>query len=145
LATAKVWQAITYRLVMLDRKLAGREASPSAAVIDSQSVKINEAGGPRGYDSNNNMLGRKRHAMVDTDGRPLVLQVQPASCVIVTKPSPLLQASPAAFHLSSARCRRRLCCQAGVTRATCIAVEIVRKPAGQVAAALELTGSAGEQ
>src|SRR4051794_1846938 len=38
--SAHVWEAITHRLVMLDRERAGREASPSAAVIDSQSVKI---------------------------------------------------------------------------------------------------------
>jgi transposase len=40
-----VWQRLNHRLVMLDRERAGREASPSAAVIDSQSVKATEAGG----------------------------------------------------------------------------------------------------
>ena len=43
LATRHVWQAITHRLVMLYRERVGREASPSAAVIDSQSVKTTEA------------------------------------------------------------------------------------------------------
>jgi hypothetical protein len=66
-------------LEMLDRELVGREASPSAAIIDSQSVKTTEAGGPRGYDAGKKINGRKRHAMVDTDGRSVMLQVYPAS------------------------------------------------------------------
>jgi transposase len=76
---AGVPQSINHHLVMLDRELAGREASPGAAVIDSQSVNTTEAGGPRGYGAGRKVLGRKRHAMVDTNGRTLVLQVHPAS------------------------------------------------------------------
>jgi len=43
-----VWQSIVHHLVMEDRERVGRDASPSAAVIDSQSVKTTEAGSPRG-------------------------------------------------------------------------------------------------
>jgi len=75
---AGVWQTINHHLVMLDRERSGREASPTAAVVDSQSVKTTEAGGPRGYDAGKKIKGRKRHAMVDTDGRALTLQVHPA-------------------------------------------------------------------
>lgn len=69
---------INHHLVMADRERVGREASPSAAVLDSQSIKTTESGGPRGYDAGKKVKGRKRQALVDTDGRALVLDPQPA-------------------------------------------------------------------
>jgi len=79
LCDAGRWAAINHCLVMADRERARREASPTEAVLDSQSVKTTEAGGPRGYDAGKKVLGRKRQALVDTDGRGLTLQAQPAS------------------------------------------------------------------
>lgn len=56
----------------------GCEPCPSFAVIDSRSVKVTKAGGLRGSDAGKKVMGHKRHAMVDADGRTLELLVHPA-------------------------------------------------------------------
>src|SRR5580704_3355634 len=73
------WQRLMDVLRSRVRIEAGREATPSAASIDSQTVKTTEQGGEHGYDGGKKINGRKRHILVDTMGLLLAVMVTTAA------------------------------------------------------------------
>jgi putative transposase len=75
---AGLFASINQLLVMVAREQAGREAGPTAGVIDSQSFKTTESGGIAGYDAGKKVKGRKRHIVTDTLGFLLFVLIHAA-------------------------------------------------------------------
>ncbi len=127
-----LFETMNHLLVMADRERVGREASPTAAVIDSQSVKTIESGGPRGYDAGKKVKGRKRQVMVDTDGRGLILEPQPANIQDRDGALVVLRLSRRSFPFITKAFADMGFAGDGPANATSITIEIVRKPPDQI-------------
>lgn len=75
-----IWNQALESLRKQMRKAQGRDEEPSAAVIDSQSIKTSAVrGSEKGFDMGKNIWGRKRHALVDTQGNLMEVKVTAAS------------------------------------------------------------------
>ena len=132
-----LFERINHALVMAGRERVGRLASPSAAILDSQSVKTTESGGPRGCDAGKKIKGRKRHALVDTDGRGLILRSHEAGIQDRDGAGPVLKSSRRSFPFI-----KRVFADSGyagerVASATCITIGSVRAKPGQIGFAVQ--------
>jgi putative transposase len=127
-----LFETINVVLVTVDRERVGREASPTAAGLDSQGAKTTESGGPRGYDAGKKVKGRKRQVIVDTDARGLVLEPQPADVQDRGGAPVVLRLSRHSFPFIVKALADSGYAGNAPTQVTSIIIKIVKKPPDQV-------------
>ena len=133
LSRSGTFERLAHALTMADRERAGRAASPTAAVLDAQSARSGGVGmaGVRGYDAGKRVTGRKRHALVDTDGKLLLAGVSPASLHDSHGGIALLQASRRPWPFLVLCFADRAYAGPRMATASPVAVTVVGKPPGQ--------------
>ncbi len=133
LSRAGTFERLAHALAIADRERAGREASPSAAVIDAQAARSGGVGvkGKRGYDPARRVVGRKRHVLTDTDGRLLLATVSPADLHDSHAGVALLKASRRPWPFLAMCFADRAYTGERVAGATPVTVAIVSAPEGQ--------------
>jgi putative transposase len=129
---AGVFETSNHHLVMGDRERVGREASLSAAVLDSQSVKTTGEWRPTRLGRRQEGEGPKASGHGDTDGRGLILEPQPADVQDRDGASIVLRLSPHSFPFIARAFAVMGFAGERPATATSITIEIVQKPAGQV-------------
>ena len=133
LARSGAFERMAHALTMADRERVGRGASPSAAVVDAQAARSGGVGvaGRRGYDAAKRIVGRKRHALVDTDGRLLLAAVSPADLHDSHGGIALLQTSRCPWPFIALCYADRAYAGPRVADATPVRVELVGPKPGQ--------------
>ena len=133
LARAGTFERLAHRLAMADRERAGREASPSAAVMDAQAARSGGVGmaGARGFDAARRVVGRKRHMLTDTDGRLLLATTSTADLHDSHGGVALLKASRRPWPFLKQCFADRAYTGERVASATAVMVAVVGAPAGQ--------------
>ncbi|MER2196077.1 IS5 family transposase [Methylobacterium brachiatum] len=133
LSQAGVFERLAHALTMADRERVVRKASPTGCVVDAQAARSGGVGmaGERGYDPARRAVGRKRHALTDTDGLLLVARISTADLHDGHGGIALLRASRGLFPFLAHCFADRAYRGERVGTATTIVVEIVAAEAGQ--------------